>query len=130
MATQGHAAGEPIAASPHRQAASASTPNRSHSDLSYRLRVSKTAGAKARRVEEIAFLIMEHALGVDIHLADAGAGNKKPDGAWGYPDQNGRRGIVEVNSPSSYLAGATGSSPTSTAFRTSSPTARPRPWVT
>jgi hypothetical protein len=63
------------------------------------LRVSNTAGAKARREEEIAFLVMEDVLGVEIHLADAGAGNKKPDGAWVYPDQNGRRGIVEVTSP-------------------------------
>ena len=61
--------------------------------------MSNAAGTKASREEEIAFLIMEDVLGVDVHLADAGAGNKKPDGAWVYPDQNGRRGIVEVTSP-------------------------------
>lgn len=53
----------------------------------------------ARREEEIAFLAMEQVLGVEIRLADAGAGNKKPDGAWTYPGDEGRRGIVEVTSP-------------------------------
>lgn len=67
--------------------------------LRYRLRMSNAAGAKASREEEIAFLIMENVLGVDIQLADAGSGDRKPDGAWIYPDQNGRRGIVEVTSP-------------------------------
>lgn len=67
--------------------------------LRYRLRMSNAAGAKASREEEIAFLIMESVLGVDIRLADAGAGDKKPDGAWADTDQNGRRGIVEVTSP-------------------------------
>ncbi|MFF1254652.1 hypothetical protein ACFVYC_19440 [Pseudarthrobacter sp. NPDC058329] len=61
--------------------------------------MSNAAGAKASREEEIAFLIMENVLGVDIQLADACAGDRKPDGAWIYPDQNGRRGIVEVTSP-------------------------------
>lgn len=61
--------------------------------------MSNATGAKASREEEIAFLVMEDVLGVDVHLADAGAGDKKPDGAWVYPDQNGRRGIVEVTSP-------------------------------
>ncbi|MEU3847503.1 hypothetical protein AB0E44_10990 [Micrococcus terreus] len=61
--------------------------------------MSNAAGEWASREEETAFLIMESVLGVNIHLADAGAGNKKPDGAWIYPDQNGRRGIVEVTSP-------------------------------
>lgn len=63
------------------------------------LSVSNAAGATARREEEIAFLAMEQVLGVDIRLADAGAGNKKPDGTWVYPDGQGRRGIVEVTSP-------------------------------
>lgn len=42
---------------------------------------------------------MEQVLGVDIKLADAGAGNKKPDGSWVYPESMDRRGIVEVTSP-------------------------------
>lgn len=61
--------------------------------------VSNAAGATARREEEIAFLAMEQVLGVEIRLADAGAGNKKPDGAWAYPGDEGRRGIVEITSP-------------------------------
>ncbi|MBI4898911.1 MAG: hypothetical protein HY829_00335 [Actinobacteria bacterium] len=61
--------------------------------------MSNAAGAKARREEEIAFLVMEQILGVDIRLADAGAGNKRPDGAWLYPGEQERRGIVEVTSP-------------------------------
>lgn len=42
---------------------------------------------------------MEQVLGVDIRLADAGAGDKKPDGSWVYPDSGDRRGIVEITSP-------------------------------
>jgi hypothetical protein len=42
---------------------------------------------------------MEQVLSVEITLADAGAGNKQPDGAWVYPDGQGRRGIVEITSP-------------------------------
>jgi len=61
--------------------------------------MSNAAGAKASREEEIAFLIMEDVLGVDIRLADAGAGNQKPDGAWVSTDARGRRGIVEITSP-------------------------------
>lgn len=61
--------------------------------------MSNAAGAKASREEEIAFLIMENVLGVDIHLADAGAGNQKPDGAWVDTDAKGLRGIVEITSP-------------------------------
>ncbi|WP_256843033.1 hypothetical protein [Ornithinimicrobium cryptoxanthini] len=61
--------------------------------------MSNAADAKARREEEIAFLIMEQVLGVDIHLADAGTGDKKPDGAWTYPKGGQRRGLVEVTSP-------------------------------
>lgn len=61
--------------------------------------MSNAAGAKATREEEIAFLIMEAILGVDIHLADAGAGNKKPDGAWMSAEEHERRGIVEITSP-------------------------------
>lgn len=60
--------------------------------------MSNGPGAKARREEEIAFLIMEKVLGVDIRLADAASGNKMPDGCWISGD--GRtRGIVEVTSP-------------------------------
>lgn len=61
--------------------------------------VSNVAGAKARREEEIAFLVIEQVLGVDIQLADAAGGNKKPDGCWVYPACPERRGIVEITSP-------------------------------
>lgn len=60
--------------------------------------MSNAAGSKTSREEEIAFLVLEQVLGVDISLADAGAGNKKPDGAWTYSEGD-RRGIVEVTSP-------------------------------
>jgi len=60
--------------------------------------VSNKADAKARREEEIAFLAMEQVLGVDILLADAGGGDKMPDGLWVGHD--GRtQGIVEITSP-------------------------------
>ncbi|MET8836979.1 hypothetical protein ABZV78_24115 [Micromonospora sp. NPDC004540] len=61
--------------------------------------MSNVAGAKASREEKIAFLALEQVLGVDIKLADAGAGDKKPDGSWVYADGQERRGIVEVTSP-------------------------------
>lgn len=61
--------------------------------------MSNASGATASREEEIALLAMEQVLSVDIKLADAGAGNKQPDGAWDYPDGHGRRGIVEITSP-------------------------------
>jgi hypothetical protein len=61
--------------------------------------MSNAARAKATREEEIAFLAMEQVLGVDIKLADAGAGDKMPDGSWVYPDGQERHGIVEVTSP-------------------------------
>lgn len=61
--------------------------------------MSNAAGVRASREEEIAFLVMETVLGVHIHLADAGAGNQKPDGAWVSPGAKGRRGIVEITSP-------------------------------
>lgn len=60
--------------------------------------MSNTADARARREEEIAFLIMEDVLGVDIRLADAGGGNSKPDGEWVIPGSK-RRGIIEVTAP-------------------------------
>jgi hypothetical protein len=44
--------------------------------------MSNVAGATTSREEEIAFLALEQVLGVDIKLADAGAGDKKPDGSW------------------------------------------------
>lgn len=61
--------------------------------------MSNAPSAKATREEEIAFLAIEEILGVDIRLADAGAGNKMPDGTWVYPNRQGRRGIVEITSP-------------------------------
>ena len=61
--------------------------------------VSNAPGKKPSREEEIAFLALEQVLEVDIESADAGAGDKKPDGAWTCPDEQGRRGIVEVTSP-------------------------------
>lgn len=61
--------------------------------------MSNSAGAKASREEEIALLAMEQVLGIDIKLADAGAGDKKPDGWWIYPDSEERQGFVEITSP-------------------------------
>lgn len=61
--------------------------------------MSNAAEKKASREEEIAFLVMEQVLAVEIKLADAGGGDKKPDGFWLYPDDNGRRAIVEITSP-------------------------------
>lgn len=58
--------------------------------------MSNSSGAKASREEEIAFLAMEHVLGIHITLADAGGGNKMPDGTWDTPTG---RCIVEVTSP-------------------------------
>jgi hypothetical protein len=60
--------------------------------------MSNEAGTKASREEEIAFLAMEQVLGVDIKLADSGAGDRMPDGSWSYPG-HGRKGIVEITSP-------------------------------
>lgn len=60
--------------------------------------MSNGAGAKARREEEIAFLAMEQVLGIDIRLADAGGGDKMPDGSWVNEDSRAR-GIVEITSP-------------------------------
>jgi hypothetical protein len=61
--------------------------------------MSNVPGAKASREEEIAFLALEQVLEVEIKLADAGAGDKKPDGSWVYPDGQERQGIVEITSP-------------------------------
>ena len=72
---------------------------RAQSVIGYRRMMSNAAGTKTTREEEIAFLILEQVLGVSICLADAGAGNRKPDGEWTYPDGQQRRGIVEVTSP-------------------------------
>ena len=61
--------------------------------------MSNAANKQATREEEMAFLALEEVLGVDIELADAGAGDKKPDGKWIYPESEGRYGIVEITSP-------------------------------
>jgi hypothetical protein len=72
--------------------------------------MSNPTRAQSSREEEIAFLAMEQVLKVDIKLADAGAGDKMPDGRWVYtapddqeeqptPDARERVGIVEVTSP-------------------------------
>lgn len=61
--------------------------------------MSNVVGAKASREEELAFLAMEQVLGIEIKLADAGAGDKKPYGIWVYPDDQERQGIVEITSP-------------------------------
>lgn len=61
--------------------------------------MSNAAEKKARREEEIAFLAMEEVLGVEIRLADAGTGDKQPDGFWIYPDGRDCRAIVEITSP-------------------------------
>lgn len=63
------------------------------------LDMSNSTSTTARREEEIAFLLMENVLGVNILLLDAGTGDRKPDGTWNYPDDAGRRGVVEVTSP-------------------------------
>ena len=61
--------------------------------------MSNAAGTNASREEEIAFLVMEQVLGVDIKLADAGDGDKMPDGTWGSLDGHERQGVVEITSP-------------------------------
>ncbi|WP_297742119.1 hypothetical protein [uncultured Tessaracoccus sp.] len=61
--------------------------------------MSNVAGKTASREEEIAFLSMEQVLGVEIKLADAGGGDKMPDGVWVYPDDRAQRAIVEITSP-------------------------------
>lgn len=61
--------------------------------------MSNSVGTQASREEELALLIMENVLGVDIQLADAGAGNNKPDGSWVISDAIRYRGIVEITSP-------------------------------
>lgn len=73
--------------------------------------MSNLTEAQASREEEIAFLAMEQVLKVDIRLADAGAGDKMPDGRWVYPDDEAdtsdqpsqdareRVGVVEITSP-------------------------------
>ncbi len=61
--------------------------------------MSNATGTTASREEEIAFLAMEQVLGVEIKLADAGTGDKMPDGSWIYPDGRARRAIVEITSP-------------------------------
>ncbi len=61
--------------------------------------MNNAAGTRAKREEEIAFLAMEDVLGIDIRLADVGARNKMPDGAWVYPYGQGRKGLVEITSP-------------------------------
>ena len=53
----------------------------------------------ASREEEIAFQVLEQALGVTIQLADAGSGPRQPDGVWTRPDGVGTQGVVEVTSP-------------------------------
>ena len=61
--------------------------------------MSNVVGKTASREEETAFLAMEQVLGVEIKLADAGGGDKMPDGVWVYPDDEARRAIVEITSP-------------------------------
>ena len=48
----------------------------------------------ASREEEIAFQVLEQALGVTIQLADAGSGPRQPDGVWTRPDGVGTQGVV------------------------------------
>ncbi len=61
--------------------------------------VGNASGKQTSREEEIAFLAMEQVLKVDIELADAGAGDRQPDGAWVYPDSGRRHAVVEITSP-------------------------------
>lgn len=52
----------------------------------------------ASREEEIAFLIVEEVLGVEVRLADAGGGDKVPDGRW---EKAALVAVIEVTSPPS-----------------------------
>ena len=61
--------------------------------------MSNAAGAQASREEEIALPCDGGGARGRHQLADAGAGNKMPDGTWVYPDGHGRHGIVEITSP-------------------------------
>lgn len=61
--------------------------------------MSNSQSKTASREEEIAFLCLEKALGVEITLADAGGGNRMPDGRWQDPDNPAHWAIVEVTSP-------------------------------
>jgi len=60
--------------------------------------VNNARDAAASREEEIAFLIVEQVLGVQVLLADAGSGDKVPDGRW---EVAGRAAVIEVTSPPS-----------------------------
>lgn len=53
-------------------------------------------GKKTDRSEEIAFLVVEDVMGVQIYLADANGESGTVDGRW---ERNGRVGIVEVTGP-------------------------------
>lgn len=61
--------------------------------------MSNPANKKQSREEELAFLCIEKVLGVEIELADAGSGEKTPDGRWKYPNEPGWQAVVEVTSP-------------------------------
>lgn len=61
--------------------------------------MSNASGTTARREEEIAFLAVESALGIDIVLADTDGRQGMPDGNWDYPDGSCRRAVIEVTSP-------------------------------
>lgn len=61
--------------------------------------MSNSSLANATREEEIAFLVMERILGVNIELADAGAGAKMPDGRWKPIPSEDQHCVVEVTSP-------------------------------
>ena len=61
--------------------------------------MSNRSDTRASREEEIAFLVLERVLGVEIWLADAGSGDSMPDGAWVSSGAVPRCGVVEVTSP-------------------------------
>ena len=58
--------------------------------------MSNPVGKKADRSEEIAFLVMEGVLGVQIFLADADGKRGSVDGRW---EREGSVGVVEVTGP-------------------------------
>ena len=61
--------------------------------------MSNGPGTTTSREEEIAFLVVEAVLGVEIRLADANGGNNTPDGIWEYQGPVAKRGVIEVTSP-------------------------------
>lgn len=66
--------------------------------------MSTAKDTQATREEEIAFLTIERALGIEVQLADAGAGDKMPDGKWRFGPSGALQAIVEITSPPAHRA--------------------------